>query len=97
MKKTSYISNIARRVLSRENASLTSTIPINEHKKVLPFSSIPSPPSYPLLGHLHLFAKKKNQDNMDKFLESLMKEYGDIVRLKVSYSETDHQFRGSSI
>ena len=43
------------------------------------YQAIPSPPGWPLIGHL--FAFMKNQARLDKFAAELQVEYGDIVRL----------------
>ena len=48
---------------------------------VKPFSEMPTPPSWPILGHLPLFAKNKLR--MDKMFQGLREEYGDIYRLHV--------------
>ena len=50
--------------------------------QVLPFDSIPSPPSYPLIGHLPLLASKNTTDHFDKFATDLG-QYGDVVRLRM--------------
>lgn len=47
--------------------------------EILPYSSIPSPPKYPILGHIPLLAK--NLKTLHKLHTSLQKEYGDIVKL----------------
>ena len=51
--------------------------------QALPFSAIPGPPSWPLIGHLHLLSSKETVLGMDKFQTSLMEQFGDIVRLQV--------------
>ena len=43
------------------------------------FQEIPSPPGWPILGHL--FAFMKNEKRLDKFASELRAEYGDMVRL----------------
>jgi len=48
---------------------------------VKPISDMPSPPAWPLLGHLPLFMKHKQ--HMDKMLHSLREKYGDIYRINV--------------
>ena len=53
-----------------------------DNGQVLPFNSIPSPPSYPIIGHLPLLASKKTTEHFDKFATDLG-QYGDVVRLKM--------------
>jgi len=48
---------------------------------VKPISEMPSPPSWPLLGHLPLIMK--HQLHMDQMFQSLREEYGDIYKLYV--------------
>ena len=43
------------------------------------FQEIPSPPGWPILGHL--FAFMKNEARLDKFARELRAQYGDMVRL----------------
>ena len=43
------------------------------------FQEIPSPPAWPLFGHL--FAFTKNAKRLDKFATELRAQYGDMVRL----------------
>ena len=43
------------------------------------YQAIPSPPGWPVIGHL--FALMKNQARLDKFAAELQVKYGDIVRL----------------
>ena len=62
---------------------MSSTLSEVDQNKTLPFSEIPGPPSVPLLGHLHLLASKKTNLSMDKFQNSLMEQFGDMVRLQV--------------
>ena len=46
-----------------------------------PLSEMPSPPAWPIIGHLPLMIKKENKDRMDKMFERLREEYGDIYRI----------------
>jgi hypothetical protein len=48
---------------------------------VKPFTEMPTPPSWPFIGHLPLFAKNKLR--MDKMFQALREEYGDIYKLHV--------------
>ena len=48
---------------------------------VKPLSEMPSPPSWPILGHLPLIMKDKL--NMDKMFQRLREEHGDIYRMTV--------------
>ena len=43
------------------------------------FQEIPSPPGWPLLGHLIDFMK--NEKRLDKYASELRAQYGDMVRL----------------
>ena len=63
-----------------------STVAANQaasSQEILPFESIPSPPSLPLLGHIPLMARKSVQNNMDHFMDDLHAKYGDLVRLNL--------------
>ena len=44
-----------------------------------PISDMPTPPSWPLLGHLPIIMKHKL--HMDQMFQSLREEYGDIYKL----------------
>jgi hypothetical protein len=52
-------------------------------KKAKSFSEIPSPPAWPLVGHLPIMIRKETQDRIDKTFERLRIEFGDIFRLWV--------------
>ena len=43
------------------------------------FQEIPSPPSWPVLGHLTAFMK--NERRLDRYASELQAQYGDMVRL----------------
>ena len=43
------------------------------------FQEIPSPPGWPLVGHLIAFMK--NERRLDKYTSELQAQYGDMVRL----------------
>ena len=43
------------------------------------FQEIPSPPDWPLLGHM--FAFMKNGSRLDQYTSVLQAQYGDILRL----------------
>ena len=48
-----------------------------------PFNQIPSPPAWPLLGHIPLLAREENKTRIDRFWRELYQQYGDIVRFKL--------------
>ena len=60
--------------------------------QALPFSAIPGPPSWPLIGHLHLLSSMETVLGMDKFQTSLMEQFGDIVRIQVLGSIICNEF-----
>jgi len=51
------------------------------HETAKPFSEMPSPPAWPVIGHLPLVMKEKN--NMDKMFERLRESHGDIFKVYV--------------
>merc|ERR1712013_638812 len=51
------------------------------HDTAKPFSEMPSPPAWPVIGHLPLVMGKKN--NMDKMFERLRESHGDIFKVYV--------------
>ena len=75
------VAKLAR--LLPQGTRMASTLSEVDQNKILPFSEIPGPPSVPLLGHLHLLSSKKTVLSMDKFQNSLMEQFGDMVRLQV--------------
>ena len=48
-----------------------------------PFNKIPSPPAWPVVGHIPLLAREENKTRIDKFWRELYQQYGDIVRFKL--------------
>ena len=78
-------SNVAKavRLLPQSRRMSSNLAQVEDQNKILPFSSIPGPPSLPLLGHLHLLSSKKTALSMDKFQTSLMEQFGDMVRLQI--------------
>ena len=64
-----------------------STVTMTDHgstqikQKAKPLTEMPSPPAWPIVGHLPLLMIKKNKDKMDKMFENLREKYGDIYRL----------------
>jgi len=57
----------------------TTSNPSTTQPSTLPYTAIPSPPSWPLIGHLPLISK--SQDCMDTMYDNLREEYGDIYRM----------------
>ena len=53
----------------------------HEQQEVKPFSAIPSPPAWPIVGHLPLFMKKENQERMHLMFANMRAEHGDIYKL----------------
>ena len=50
-------------------------------KHTKPLADMPSPPAWPLLGHLPLMMKKENMQHKDKLYNQLREDYGDIFKL----------------
>ena len=63
----------------RSKPSLAASSEVSED--VRDFQEIPSPPSWPLIGHLLAFMK--HGERLDKHFADLQAEYGDMVRMKV--------------
>ena len=53
----------------------------HEQQEVKPFSAIPSPPAWPIVGHLPIFMKKENQERMHLMFDNMRAEHGDIYKL----------------
>ena len=68
------------RLLVRWRSSQASGDPVEQ---ALPFHKIPSPPAWPILGHVPLLAKEEVRTGIDKFWREIYQEYGDIVRFKL--------------
>ena len=81
MKKISNLIDLRGARLKSSLASLSSEIRLEEDVK--PYSAMPSPPAWPLLGHMPLLAKKKNQERLDQMFHQLRLQLGDIYRLSV--------------
>ena len=81
MKKISNLIDLGGARLKSSPASLSSEIRLEEDVK--PYSAMPSPPAWPLLGHMPLLAKKKNQERLDQMFHQLRLQLGDIYRLSV--------------
>ena len=81
MKKISNLIDLRGARLKSSLASLSSEIRLEEDAK--PYSAMPSPPAWPLLGHMPLLAKKKNQERLDQMFHQLRLQLGDIYRLSV--------------
>ena len=72
------------RLLTRWQSSQASVEPTEKSPgSLLPFNKIPSPPAWPLLGHLPLLAKEENRTGLVKFWKEIYQQYGDIVRFKL--------------
>ena len=58
-----------------------STVTMADHgsTNTKPFYEMPSPPAWPVIGHLPLLMKEK--DKIDKMFERLREQYGDIYRV----------------
>ena len=85
MKSLLATRSIARAVLSQSKSSLAAE-PASvslENENIKPFEAIPSPPAWPLLGHIPLMSKTKHLLAMDKFMDSLHAQYGDMIRLNL--------------
>ena len=81
MRKVATLVDLGKSRLKSSLASLSSDLRVEDEVK--PFSAMPSPPAWPLLGHIPLMAKKKNQEHLDKMFHKLRLELGDIYRLSV--------------
>ena len=81
MKKISNLIDLRGARLKSSLASLSSEIRLEEDVK--PYAAMPSPPAWPLLGHMPLLAKKKNQERLDQMFHQLRLQLGDIYRLSV--------------
>ena len=81
MKKISNLIDLRGGRLKSSLASLSSEIRLEEDVK--PYAAMPSPPAWPLLGHMPLLAKKKNQERLDQMFHKLRLQLGDIYRLSV--------------
>ena len=58
-----------------------STVTMADHgsTNTKPLYEMPSPPAWPVIGHLPLLMKEK--DKLDKMFERLREQYGDIYRV----------------
>ena len=81
MKKVTSLIDLRKARLKSSLASLLSESRLDEDVK--PFSAMPSPPAWPLLGHIPLLANKKNQEHLDEMFHQLRLQLGDIYRLSV--------------
>ena len=63
--------------------SSQASVEVTDQTSLKPFNKIPSPPAWPLVGHMPLLAKKENKTRMDRFWREIYQEYGDIVRFKL--------------
>ena len=68
------------RLLTGWRSCQTSGDPIEQ---ALPFNKIPSPPAWPIIGHVPLLAKEEVRTGIEKFWREIHQEYGDIVRFKL--------------
>ncbi|GFU13084.1 cytochrome P450 302a1, mitochondrial [Nephila pilipes] len=77
---TGILTNIPKAVTSL--CSVTSSSATNE-KDLKPFSSIPAPPRWPIIGHLHLFGKRGPYtfERINDAYKELQQQYGSIVHL----------------
>jgi len=71
--------SLARRYQSTLSATQESVAQLKEHAK--PFAEMPSPPAWPLIGHLPLVTKE--QLRIDKLFERLRESHGDIFKVYV--------------
>merc|ERR1719234_2032725 len=85
MKRVTHLKDLrkATRLKSSLASSVTSESRLDE-EDVKPYSAMPSPPAWPLLGHIPLLAKKENQERLDQIFHKLRLQLGsDIYRLSV--------------
>ncbi|GFY13101.1 probable cytochrome P450 49a1 [Trichonephila clavipes] len=77
---TGILINIPRVVASQCNASSTSAM---DEECLKPFSSIPAPPRWPIIGHLHLFRKRGPYafERINDAYKDFYHRYGPVVRL----------------
>ena len=68
---------------SKSKSSLAAETASVENESIKPFESIPSPPAWPLLGHIPMMSKPKHVLGMDRFMDSLHAQYGDMIRLNL--------------
>ena len=64
--------------LSRCQSTVAIDLPQSHAKSM---EEMPSPPVWPLLGHLPLMMKKESMHHMDKLFERLREEHGDIFKV----------------
>merc|ERR1719234_2171387 len=82
MKRVTHLKDLrkATRLKSSLASSVTSESRLDE-EDVKPYSAMPSPPAWPLLGHIPLLAKKENQERLDQMFHKLRIQLGsDIYR-----------------
>ena len=65
--------------------SIEAPVAPSDKTSLKPFNTIPSPPAWPLVGHLPLLAREENKTRLDRFWRDLYQQYGDIVRIKLPW------------
>ena len=85
MKKLTNLRDLRKAArLKSSLASLSTSDSRLDEDDVKPYSAMPSPPAWPLLGHIPLLAKKENQERLDQMFHKLRLQLGsDIYRLSV--------------
>jgi len=55
--------------------------PVQDLEQLRPLSEMPSPPGWPIVGHLPFMMKKETQTRLDRAFNKFREQYGDIYRL----------------
>ena len=85
-KVTTFVdTNKTQKIFTKSKAVLASSANVSEGN-VRSFEEIPSPPGLPFVGHLQMFFKKENAEDLTKFVKNLQAEYGSIVRYDCPYN-----------
>jgi len=80
-RKLLQVNQVFKRLQSTVAVDDVDSSQIHEKTKTRPFSEIPSPPSWPLIGHLPLMMKGQNR--MDKMFDEMRVDLGDIFKVYV--------------
>jgi len=67
----------------QSTATMSDNSSSQAQSKAKPLSAMPSPPAWPLLGHLPLMMKKETQDKIHTTFDKFRDQFGDMVRLYI--------------
>ena len=81
VKKLIQVTNLVRR--SQSTVTLLNNDLTQNNQNTKSLAEMPSPPAWPIVGHLPIMIKKENQLRMDKLFERLREEYGDIYKMSL--------------